>query len=56
MNCTELTRLREWLVANGFNIYSEDGEEPYGWVNVQCPCGSIHEVSIRIDRTEDWDS
>jgi len=50
MACQKLAELRKFLKENGYRIYAEHEEK--GWVNVVCPCGTVHEVVLEDENDE----
>lgn len=54
--CEHVLALRAYLRENGIRVYSEDGEEPAGWVNIHCTkCNVIYEDTLNRPEPEDYE-
>lgn len=54
--CDHLLALRAFMLEHGIEAWSEQGEEPWGWLNVSCPCPRTYETTLRApwnDEAED---
>lgn len=46
--CKHIHELRMYLEAAGLSVWSEHGEQPWGWVNVHCEkCGRTEQITLR---------